>query len=190
MNRYFFTGAPGSRWSALAQIIEDAGDFDISDRNSNRNYNHEAFTGHKGMYFGKNMECNALLDAQLLDSYFECNRSRLIKSHDWSYNLEDVNSFCKSNNDKLIMVYRDSETCFDWWIQAGGFSITYPDYSWYESERKMFTEILKQNRNILEFVNKHRLNLVSFSNEWLQQHFNSKKQYDVSLFENISVAII
>ena len=188
--RYFFTGAPGSRWSGIAQIIEDAGRFDITDRNEDREYSHGLFTGHKGVYFGKQMECEAILSIELLDSFFDSSGPRLIKSHDWAYNLEDVKQFCNKHGDRLILVYRYSLTCLEWWLEAGGFSISYPNYEWYENEDKMFLEIVRQNKAILDFVNSHNLTLVTFDNTWIKNNFVVDKEYDVSNFTDVSIAIL
>jgi hypothetical protein len=39
----------------------------------------------------------------------------------------------------------------EWWLQAGGFDIAYPNYDWYENEATMFARILEQNKLILDF---------------------------------------
>ena len=54
-NHIFFTGAPGSRWSGIAQTIESIPGFNISDRNSDREYIHNTYSGHLGAYFGQGM---------------------------------------------------------------------------------------------------------------------------------------
>jgi hypothetical protein len=56
-NHIFFTGAPGSRWSGIAQTIETLPGFNVSDRNPRREYAHNTYSGHKGAYFGHGMEC-------------------------------------------------------------------------------------------------------------------------------------
>ena len=52
----FFTGVPGSRWSGIAQTIETIPGFNTSDRTPERAYDHHAYSGHKGAYFGWGME--------------------------------------------------------------------------------------------------------------------------------------
>ena len=57
LSRYtFLTGAPGSRWSVVAQLITDNFNYDKSYESSARQYVHGEFTGHKGSYFGTGME--------------------------------------------------------------------------------------------------------------------------------------
>ena len=49
----FFTGAPGSKWSGIAQQIEAMdSNWEISDRTPEREYSHGEYSGHKGVYFG------------------------------------------------------------------------------------------------------------------------------------------
>ena len=52
LNRIFFTGVPGSRWSGIAQQLETIPGFNTSDRTAEREYAHGQFSGHKGAYFG------------------------------------------------------------------------------------------------------------------------------------------
>jgi len=51
----------------------------------------------------------------------------------------------------------------DWWLEAGGWDITYPDYSWYKDDETMFARICEQNQLILDFAQKHML-------QWKQHH--------------------
>jgi len=60
------------------------------------------------------------------------------------------------------LTYRTNKKCYDWWMQAGGFEISYPSYEWYENEKKMKAEIALQNKNIKAFmaVNKAKFNAI------------------------------
>ena len=57
----------------------------------------------------------------------------------------------------ITMLYRDSNACLAWWLEAGGFNITYPNYDMYENETLMLSMIRSQNHNMLEFASKHNL---------------------------------
>ena len=59
MDKLFFTGVPGSRWSGIAQTLEAMPGFNISDRTPEREYTHHQYSGHVGAYFGKGMEFEA-----------------------------------------------------------------------------------------------------------------------------------
>ena len=39
-----------------------------------------------------------------------------------------------------------------WWINAGGFGITYPNYSYFQDEETMWSHIQSENRDIMQFV--------------------------------------
>jgi len=55
------------------------------------------------------------------------------------------------------LIYRPDAPSLDWWLQAGGFDISYPNYDWYENETKMFFKIYEQNNLILDFAREHML---------------------------------
>jgi hypothetical protein len=51
------------------------------------------------------------------------------------------------------MVYRNHLDCYDWWMQAGGFEITYPNYrDYYKDPDTMWEEIKRQNKDIKRFI--------------------------------------
>jgi len=56
-----------------------------------------------------------------------------------------------------VLVYRHDEDCFNWWNQAGGWNITYPNYQWYKNNETIKKHIAVQNQSIRNFVSKHRL---------------------------------
>jgi len=66
--KIFLTGVLGSRWSGVAQEIEEFVDADCSDRTPEREYSHNKFSGHKGAYFGTGMEFPAVFSETVLDA--------------------------------------------------------------------------------------------------------------------------
>ena len=155
MNRMFLTGVPGSRWSGIAQEIETE-DFNTSDRTPERTYTHSKYSGHVGAYFGTGMEFPAILDTKNLDlPYVKNSKIKLHKSHEWSLMLDDIVKWYHRAG--IILIYRPNEAAFDWWLKAGGFNITYPNYDYYVDEPTMLTHIKKQNDAILKFAHKHKL---------------------------------
>ena len=153
--RHFFTGAPGSRWSGVAQEIEAAGFYDTSDRIPERTYTHGKYSGHVGAYFGTGMEFPALLEPEVLDAPYSGIGTRLHKSHEWPYMLDMIVE--QYPDCWITMLYRDSNACLAWWLEAGGFDITYPNYDMYENETLMLSMIRSQNHNMLEFASKYNL---------------------------------
>ena len=157
MNRIFLTGVPGSRWSGIAQEIESEGGFNTSDQTHDRQYRHNGFSGHKGAYFGTGMEFPAILDTKNLDLPYSSKSTgiKLHKSHEWSLMLDDIVELYHRSG--IILIYRPNEVSLEWWLEAGGFNITYPNYDYYKDEKTMAKHIATQNDAILKFAHKHKL---------------------------------
>lgn len=174
INRVFFTGAPGSRWSGIAQQLEASGEYDITDRSDCRCYYHNNYTGHLGVYFGTGMEFPASLDSSILDSPYTIGSGiRLHKSHEWAYMLDDIADAYP--DDKIMMIYRDNDKCFEWWHQAGGWNITYPNYDFYINDENMKIHIDKMNTSMLKFADKNKLEWTQISETDIFQTVWSKK---------------
>lgn len=154
-NRIFFTGAPGSKWSGVAQQIETNPAFDTSDRTPERTYSHSEYGGHKGAYFGTGMEFPPVLTHFVLDAPFTGTGTRLYKSHEWAYMLEDIKK--QFPESWIVMVLRGNDDCFDWWKQAGGWNITYPNYEWYKDDQTMRGKINTQNDLCIDFCLNNQL---------------------------------
>lgn len=181
-NKIFMIGAPGSRWSGIAQNIEDSvPGFNTSDRTSERNYSHHSFSGHLGVYFGTGWEHNTDLDEQNLDRGFENTQgTRILKSHEWAYCLDDIKKTYP--NDWIMLVYRPDMSCYSWWHEAGGFTIKYPDYRpYYRDSVKMLNEIMMMNQSIFTFSQKHNLQWNHISADWIEQNFGTRVEPSVKL---------
>ena len=198
MNQYiFFTGAPGSRWSGVSQVFRDTLDsVDNSDLTPDRTYQHHLYSGHVGNYYGPGMLFGDWLgkefgskeqwETEITRSYSDNTKPvKLILSHNFSYYLDDlIATFPKS---KLVLCYRHSDLCFDWWHAAGGWNITYPSYRWYQDDANMQDEIDRQNSAILNFVNQKGLKLSQPDKDFLRQHFDIDRDF---LFKkDVSVAV-
>ena len=168
MNNFeFFTGVPGSRWSGIAREIKLNPRYDSSDRSEHRVYKHHGFSGHQEAYFGSGMEFNCNLDEDNLVAPFAKNTTKLTKlimSHEWPYYFDEI--IDRYPNAPITLVYRNNEASLDWWLEAGGFGITYPNYEFYCDATGMWEQIEKQNKLILDFAQKHML-------QWTQHHTHS-----------------
>jgi len=155
----FFTGVPGSRWSGLAQEIKLNPAYNTSDRAPHRVYTHGDFAGHKDSYFGTGMEFSTDLNQENLDAPFSDpnphNGTKLLMSHEWPYHFESIMEHYPAA--WITLVYRPGPASMKWWLQAGGFDITYPNYDWYQNESTMGVQIYKQNKLILDFAQHHSL---------------------------------
>ena len=171
--RIFLTGVPGSRWSGIAQQVEQLDGFNTSDRTPEREFSHSGFTGHKGAYFGTGMEFESRLDPQYIDqAWLQDSGTKLVKSHDWAYKLDSVKDIFPK--DWIMLVYRPDMASYTWWHEAGGFNIKYPTYKWYNNSNIMMSEIATQNRKILEFAQQHDLTWNYFTPKWIEENFNQQ----------------
>lgn len=155
----FWTGAPGSRWSGIAKELCTCSEVDNSDWAAHRTYNDDT---HFGNYFGPGMEYGDSFDdmgsmpkqwilTELGKPYSEDQngRVRILKSHMFSRNL----GWIKQNfpTSTIATIWRDNDQCLEWWLEAGGFDITYPDYKYYKNEAVMRDQIIIENLAIVGF---------------------------------------
>lgn len=185
----FFTGVPGSRWSGISQIIEEHPDVNTSDRISERTYNSTAYSGHVGAYFGKGMEFEAIPSLSYIsDAWANQMGTKIIKSHDWAYHLDHIK--LKYPEDWIMMVYRPNFESYSWWLEAGGFNITYPSYKEYKDHVGMMSAIAEQNKRLLEFGSKHNAVWEYFSTKWCEKQFGHSPIVNRNTFKDILVTII
>jgi hypothetical protein len=165
----FITGAPGSKWSLVAHAVSFADGINTSDVAAHRSYGTDAGAAHFGNYFGPGMEYGDEFDrldeipkddlvAELSRPYTEPGGIKLLKSHMFARHLDHlVETFPAA---RFILVYRGDEDCLDWWIEAGGFGISFPDYSWYRELSNMKDQVAVDNRALLDFVRRNGLELA------------------------------
>jgi hypothetical protein len=169
-NRIFFTGVPGSRWSGIAQVIESLPGFNMSDRTPEREYAHNQYSGHKGAYFGRGMEFDHDLNKRNIDSAHLTHKgTRLIKSHDWAYCLDQIEHYYP--DDWIMLIYRPDMSSYAWWHEAGGFNIKYPCYDEYRDSINMLSEITNQNQHILKYACDRNAQWSYFTSDWVEKNF-------------------
>jgi hypothetical protein len=158
-----FTGAPGSKWSSVVKNIYWSKDIDQTDYSNDRTYFHDADTPgnkqlmHIGAYWDPGME----FEPDNWDGPFKGVGRRIVKAHTFAHQLDEL----KGRGYPIVMVYRNDAECLDWWKHCGEFRITYPDYApYYKNLDHMWTEIQRQNRDIMQFV----------KTEW--EHSNTHQQ--------------
>jgi hypothetical protein len=165
-NRIFFTGVPGSRWSGIAQTLEQLPGMNTTDRTPEREYTHHQYSGHKGAYFGRGMEFPAD-PTQVDQAWTEQEGCQLVKSHEWIDHVEEL-----PKEDWKLLVYRPDQTSFAWWHEAGGFQIGYPNYSAYKNSANMLAEIIRTNQLILEYSCINNCSWNYFTTEWIEKSFD------------------
>jgi len=199
----FLVGAPGSRWSGVGQIITENYNYNTEDETPWRLYKHGDFTGHKGAYFGPSMELGHkfhMLESTYgkdVDAFLhECdkawdghgNGTKMIKCHQFSYNL----GWLRRNvpNANILLVKRGNQECFDWWKQAGGWDITYPEYKWYIDDNHMQHYIEAENKLAAEFVSR-RADWETFNERWLSLTFGPHNiKLDAEKYADVKVALV
>ena len=171
MKYIFVVGAPGSRWSGVAKSIYYSDQIDQSDDTPERTYfnpksppkakqlMHRGAYFDPGMEFGNELENFDSLSKQDLEKIFDApfegsDKIRIIKSHVLS---KHVDRLADLFDDPIVLVYRHDQDCFDWWKQAGGWDITYPNYQWFKDDETIKQQIVLQNQCIRNFVSRHRL---------------------------------
>jgi hypothetical protein len=152
--------------------MESISGFNISDRNSSREYLHNTYSGHLGAYFGHGMECEIITNGNYIDrQWAEPGGTKMIKSHEWAFHLERIREKEQWKDSWVMMVYRPDMACYSWWHEAGGFNIKYPDYSAYKDSNTMLTEIVKQNAAILDYGKINNCKWEYFTSSWISENF-------------------
>lgn len=187
--KIFFTGVPGSSWSQIAQTIEQIPGFNVSDRTQQRSYTHSSGARHLGAYFGTGMEFPAELDHKILDTAWQSpTGTKLIKSHEWAYKLDDIKEIFKDS--WIMMVYRPTKTSYQSWTGAGGFDIAYPKYEFYGDYDKMLEHTAKQNNCMLKFAKENNLPWEKFTPSWCKKMFGHKAESDRPIHDDLLVALL
>ena len=188
--RIYFTGVPGSRWSGIAQTIESIDGFNTTDRWNHREYKHSEYSGHVGAYFGEGMEFEA--NCSFTDQAYTNPDAgtMLIKSHEWAEDLMGIQIYrCYKHEEWIMLVYRPDLDSLEWWHQAGGFDITYPDYTAYSGPGKMLYEIRRQNAQILKFAHAENLKWSSFNEDWIEETFGVDGEFDITSMPDVLVTM-
>tara|TARA_R110000822_G_scaffold41509_1_gene112945 strand:- start:479 stop:898 length:420 start_codon:yes stop_codon:yes gene_type:complete len=119
------------------------------------------------------------------DGPFSGEGVRIIKSHTFAHHL----NYLKAQGQPIVMVVRNDYECMKWWLEAGGWDITYPNYKpYYKDDATMFRRIQDQNLDIHKFMwdnkdkvvevfdNYHLADLLGLSLEGIESrtYYNSK----------------
>jgi hypothetical protein len=193
----FFTGVPGSHWSAIAQDIETIPGFNTTDHSAKREYSPGSYTGHKGAYFGEGMEFSAKIEypnsndiRSFIDAPWQPGTygTKIVKSHEWAYKLPLIRHLFP--NDWIMLVYRPDLSSYAWWHEAGGFNIKYPNYAAYKDSANMLTEIVKQNQAILNYGALNDVTWSHYTTPWLRRAFDCPNAVAKKQKDDILVAIV
>jgi hypothetical protein len=213
----FATGAPGSKWSRILSSLGLHPSINNSDKDKFPKYNLDVMFAsgkimpvgnHSGAYFGPDNNVGERFDdlTKLSKEEFleEIKRPfdnwdqgfKIIKSHWFSYqgNLDWLlENFPDA---KIILVYNGDDTAFKWWHFVGGWDISFPTYTWYNNDQRMYEKILEENHYLLEFAKKHLVPVRMYKDfkEILRElelsddldFINHLKQDDIELINRLS----
>ena len=157
----FWTGAPGSKWSATAWLITKSKKWDVdsSDQADNRCYvvNDKRWPGirHVGSYFGPGKEfgnkfhqINTLSKDEILseiDKAFadkDSGKYRIVRCHQFVHHLDWIRDNFRTS--KIGVVWRTPNASWNGWISAGGFDIKYPNYREYYKDEETAERLIKE----------------------------------------------
>jgi hypothetical protein len=190
-NLVWFTGAPGSKWSGTANILQSitSFDFNISDRSSEREYTHTGPTTlarsitHTGVYFGPghgygedfhniNLLNPRVVEDTIAKEWTDPSYGRLlVKSHFFSHNLDYIAETWTDN--PIIMILRPNIKCEQGWFGAGGWNIAYPNYRpYYKDDDTMKAMIAEHNDKIISFCNRKSIAIQPLTAEYLKRTFD------------------
>jgi len=186
----FVSGVPGSSWSMLSHRLSLLLEHDLSDITESRQQDlpkistvNGKMVSHFGSYFGPYNEFGEKFDDipsnyNLESFYDECRRpfsephsnlTKCIRSHWFSYNLDWLWENCKGNG--LFLIYKESKSSVNWWLERGGWDIEHPVYTWYENTERLTQQITEENNNLLDFASKKNLVWEPYTEEWWQSKF-------------------
>ena len=184
----FFTGAPGSKWSATAHLLALSGLYNIntSDYNDDRIYTHPGpQISHLGAYWGPGFGVGENFDQisqltkkeiyqEIEKPYADKNwkQHRIIKCHQFALNLDWIKENFPSS--KIIIVLRPDSTCKEQWLFAGGFEgIKYPNYKgYYVNEQILEEKIAVENAMSRKFIAENNLELHTITRAFLSKYWH------------------
>jgi hypothetical protein len=189
-NLVWFTGAPGSKWSGSANILQAIPqlNFNTSDRSPEREYRHTGPTElarsivHTGVYFGpghgvgehwgqfSNLDPASVEREISLEWTAPAPGRLLVKSHFLSHHLDHVASTWPDH--PIVMIFRPNEKCEQGWFGAGGWDISYPDYEpFYKDDARMKAMIREHNALMKDFCAKHGIVEQPLDDVFLKETF-------------------
>lgn len=186
--RYLFlTGVPGSRWGRLERMLYKAAP-GLVDMSSNLNYlqdNPEHGTQHVYTFWGPYHQHGDEFDqlsllgperimAEIESAYSEHNAPeplRIIRCHWFAYQLDWIAENLPEVD--IMMVMREPEMSFRWWIESGGWDINYPSYKWFSTSEVLKREIMTQTKLMQKFIKERGLTIdynLKESEKWMAKH--------------------
>lgn len=215
--RIWVSGPSGSRWSGVSQRFQRLKNSDNGDCTPQRvmdkpvwlfpdagkdGKNKRLQVFHKGAYFDPSseggqdwMDFPNLTRDQITD---EIDRLwgyaqppgliRVIKSHQLCMHTHDIKQ--KFPNDLVILVRREPQAMYDWWVAAGGIHTAYPNYEWYDDEKHVEFFIHVHHQAIEKYVEQVGATWHPFDQQFLWDHFGIDEDPGTDRYGDVTVAVI
>ena len=188
-NVIWFTGAPGSKWSALSWVLSEVESLnvDIDDRTSERLMQHDAIYGnvrHTGAYFGPGNELgqnfnniNTMSKQEIFDEIssawptWDSDKHYIVRCHQFINNWDwMIENFSES---KFVTVSRPPQSCVNGWTSVGGIDTPYPHYKpYYKTQENAIKEIKRESKLAHKAFYDHSMDVHVASSGHFKQKFN------------------
>ena len=169
-DKIFLSGAPGSKWNNIAEILSTLDNINTSDNNT---------------LFGTGMKFEPRLDIDYINSAWSTpNGCKLVQSHEWCDQLSVVNHAFPE--DWIMLIHRQQKPSLKTWLELGGYAIEYPDYSDFQD---MPATIKRQNQGIMKWVFEKSCRLERFTPFWVEREFNQTVEFDQTQFDDVFVTV-
>jgi hypothetical protein len=166
----FLVGVPGSRWgrieSMLYQLNSDL--IDVSCKSPHQQDHPEHGTQHIYTFWGPYHEHGDQFDRldllgpqevmRQIDAAYDDNDPRpyrIVRCHWFSYQLDWIRENMPWID--VLMVFREPEMSYRWWIQSGGWDISYPNYAWYGTDQVLRRQIMVEHKLMMKFAREQGL---------------------------------
>lgn len=189
----FVAAVPGSSWSMLSHRLKILLDHDLSDMTDDRQQSlfleskvRGQMISHYGSYFGPHNEFGQHFDDiaanYTLDQFYrECRRpfqndgekTRSVRSHWFSYNLDWLWENCRGNT--LFLIHKEDQASVNWWLERGGWEIKHPVYDWYENTARLTEQIRIENSYLLDFAQRRGLTWEGYQESWWLERFGAEE---------------
>lgn len=158
----FFTGAPGSKWSAVSYILSECMDVDTTDRTPERLMVHkDVYNGvrHTGLYFGPGNELGhdfhqlqrlsknqVKSEIQAGWATWDDSKYHIVRCHQFINNIDWLVKYFPDS--KIVVVARRPESSIAGWMSVGGIDIPYPHYKEYYKDNETAKELITQETQL------------------------------------------
>jgi hypothetical protein len=192
----FFTGAPGSKWSAVYHVMSQSQAFavDNTDKTPERVFQHGPeynSVAHTGAYFGPGMEFGEEFDdlslvtkdyvLEEIGKAFTGEGKKFVKCHQFVHSLDWIAENFPTS--KIMIVLRPPQKCLEGWLAVGGIDIGYPNYEPYYMDEKTAQKLLRYECRVArKWIYEKNLNVYCAQTNHFSKYFNTNIDAETDLY--------